>query len=147
MCVFVGQLAALLSSAYGGDIDILDAFVGALAEPSKAATGGVFGELLYSAWVEQLFRTIAGDRFYHLHARENEDVRLTTLSDVIERTANATDLPLSVFAAPGVAVCAGDCGSVGEADVQLADGFGVSWTVRARRSDSLFFRGGALEAV
>lgn len=50
------DLAELLSDAYGGDIDNLDAYTGALAERVLSANGGVFGELLHSAWREQLYR-------------------------------------------------------------------------------------------
>lgn len=78
-----------------------------------------------------MYRSIAGDRLYHLHDREIEDVRLTTLSDVIERTVNATDLPLSVFQAPGVAVCGANCRIEGDSDVTLSDTYGVAWEVIA----------------
>lgn len=56
------DLAALLSDAYGGDIDNLDAFTGALAERVLSANGGVFGELLRAAWSEQLYRYNRGMR-------------------------------------------------------------------------------------
>ena len=56
------DLAERLSAAYGGDIDLLDALTGALAEGTAAQTGGVFGDLLVEAWSDQFFRSIAGDR-------------------------------------------------------------------------------------
>lgn len=126
------NLAALISNAYGGDIENVDAITGALAEDSNATTGGVFGDLLYEAWVEQLFRTISGDRFYHLHSRSMETVANTTLSEVINRTLHVTDLPLSTFVTPSATVCASDCETVGEADVTLSDSFGIAWQVRER---------------
>eukprot|EP00903_Cladosiphon_okamuranus_P015565 g14370.t1 len=120
------ELAARLSAAYGGDIDNLDAFTGALAEGTSASTGGVFGELIYEAWTDQLTNAIAGDRFYHFHGRTMENVANTTLKDVISRVMNATDLPLSIFQAPSITVCDGGCGnSKGVAD--LSDSFELSW--------------------
>lgn len=57
------DLASRLSDAYGGDIDGLDAFTGALAEGTDSSTGGVLGDLLVAAWSDQLTRSIAGDRW------------------------------------------------------------------------------------
>ena len=123
----------LLSTAYGGDIDNLDAITGALAEGTMASSGGVFGELLHEAWLDQFIRAIAGDRLYHIHGRPMEAVTNTTLSDVINRTMDVVDLPRSVFVAPGVTVCASDCEeAVGERDVALSDSFGISWQVSGR---------------
>eukprot|EP00904_Undaria_pinnatifida_P011027 jgi/Undpi1/7054/HiC_scaffold_21.g09528.m1 len=124
------SLALLLSSAYGGDINNVDAITGALAEGTVASSGGVFGELLHEAWLDQFIRAIAGDRLYHVHGRPMEAVANTTLSDVINRTMNVIDLPRSVFVAPGVTVCASDCEeAVGERDVALSDSFGISWEI------------------
>ena len=125
------EVATLLSAAYGGDIDSLDAVTGALAEGDSASTvGGIFGELLQAAWSEQLYRTIAGDRLYHIHARPIESVEGTILSEIIERTLNVTDLPFSVFQVPGVSVCSSDSVCFSEADITLSDNFGLSWEVR-----------------
>eukprot|EP00904_Undaria_pinnatifida_P011028 jgi/Undpi1/7055/HiC_scaffold_21.g09529.m1 len=124
------SLALLLSTAYGGDIDNLDAITGALAEGTMASSGGVLGELLHEAWLDQFIRAIAGDRLYHIHGRPMEAVTNTTLSDVINRTMDVVDLPRSVFVAPGVTVCASDCEeAVGERDVALSDSFGISWEI------------------
>lgn len=68
------EVAALLDAAYGGDVENLDAITGALAENVRT-TGGVFGELLYAAWAEQLSRSYESDRLYHLHTREIENLR------------------------------------------------------------------------
>ena len=56
------DLAGRLSAAYGGDIANLDAFTGALVEETAAQTGGIFGDLLFEAWSDQFYRSIAGDR-------------------------------------------------------------------------------------
>ena len=69
------DLAALLSNSYGGGIDNLDALTGALAESSSPKSGSLLGELLHASWVEQLSRTIAGDRLHHQHERPIEDLR------------------------------------------------------------------------
>lgn len=119
----------LLSNAYGGDIDSLDALTGALAEDIVAGAGGVFGELFHVAWVGLLYRAFIGDRLHHLHARPIEDAGLTTLSDVIERTVNVTDLPLAVFQALGVTVCGKNCGFVEAAKAELSGSYGISWKV------------------
>ena len=128
-------MAALISNAYGGDIENVDAITGALAEDADGSTGGVLGDLLREAWIDQLFRTIAGDRMYHYHGRTMETVSETTLSDVVNRTLNVTDLPLSMFAVPGVTVCASDCETVGEAEVTPSDSFGIAWEVSTVRHE------------
>ena len=101
-------------------------------QTATSSTGGVFGELLFTAWAEQLRRTLDGDRLYHSHQIPIENARLTMLSDVIERTVGATDLPLSTFRAPSVTVCAGDCLVAGEAEATLSDSYSVTWEVRSR---------------
>lgn len=74
-----------------------------------------------AVWVDQLYRTITGDRLYHNHSEEIEDVALAVLSGVINRTAGVTDLPLSVFDVPDISVCSGTC-YVTESEVELSDG-------------------------
>lgn len=71
-------------------------------------------------WVDQMYRTISGDKMYHNHSYPIEDVDLAVLSALINRTAGVTDLPLSVFEAPDISVCTGICSIVG-ADVSLSD--------------------------
>ena len=139
-------MAALISNAYGGDIENVDAITGALAEDADVTTGGVFGDLLLEAWIDQLFRTIAGDRMYHFHGRTMETVFETTLSDVINRTMNVTDLPPSMFAVPGVTVCFSDCEAVGEAEVSPSDTFGVSWEVRTEHHEGHISQWGELRS-
>ena len=76
-----------------------------------------------------MYRSLAGDRFHHLHSRSIEDVSNTTLSQVMSRAANVTDVPLSVFDVPTSTVCAEDCTSVGAEDVTLSDSFKIAWEV------------------
>ncbi|CBJ26336.1 peroxinectin precursor [Ectocarpus siliculosus] len=52
------EVADILSTAYGGNVSTLDAVTGALAEPTMASSGGVFGELLHAAWLEQMYRCV-----------------------------------------------------------------------------------------
>ncbi|CAM9558139.1 unnamed protein product [Pylaiella littoralis] len=120
------DLAGRISAAYGGDIDSLDAVMGALAEGTHASTGGVLGDLLLEAWSDQLFRSIAGDRFYHSHARAMEGVANTTLMDLVSRVTNASDMPLSLFMAPTITVCNGQCTDA-DGVATLSDSFEVSW--------------------
>eukprot|EP00752_Nemacystus_decipiens_P002581 g2416.t2 len=122
-------VATLLSSAYGGDISDLDAITGALAETPLSSSGGVFGPLLHAAWEAQMYRTFQGDRFHHLHTRDIEDAALSTISDLVNRTTGAADLPLSAFAAAGVEVCGADCATAGAAEAALSDSYLISWKV------------------
>lgn len=124
------EVAGLLSVAYGGDIENLDACTGALAEDKDASLGGVFGELLHTAWVDQMYRSLFGDRFHHLHSRPIENVSLVSVSALIERTLNVTDLPPSGFEAPGVTVCSEDCEAIGVEGVSLSEGYLISWQVK-----------------
>ncbi|CAN0294807.1 unnamed protein product, partial [Scytosiphon promiscuus] len=94
------DVASLLSDAYGGDIESLDACLGALAEDKNSTEGGVLGELLHAAWLDQMYRSFFGDRYHHLHSRPIENVSLVSVSALIERTLDVTDLPGSGFEAP-----------------------------------------------
>lgn len=126
------DVANLLSVAYGGDIDTLDACTGALAEDKNSVEGGVFGELLHAAWKGQLYRSFFGDRYHHLHSRPIEDVSLVSISKLIELTLNVNDLPASGFEAPGVTVCTEDCDAVGVEGVSLGEDYAISWQVKRR---------------
>ncbi|CAM9513650.1 unnamed protein product, partial [Ectocarpus sp. 13 AM-2016] len=123
------EVADILSTAYGGNVSTLDAVTGALAEPTMASSGGFFGELLHAAWLEQMYRSFQGDRFHHLHSRDIEDASLTTISDLINRTTGAADIPLSAFVAAAVEVCGADCSSIGVSEADLSDSYSVAWEV------------------
>ena len=60
-----------------------------------------------------------------------ENVANTTLSAVINRTLGVEDLPLSVFTAPGIAVCGSDCDDFGDTEATFSDSFGIAWQVGA----------------
>lgn len=76
-------------------------------------------------------RNFQGDRFHHLHSRSIEDAALTTISDLLNRTTGAADLPQSAFAAAGVEVCGADCTAVGEEEADLSDSYKMAWEVHA----------------
>ncbi|CAB1104357.1 unnamed protein product [Ectocarpus sp. CCAP 1310/34] len=128
-------VATILSAAYGGDISARDAVTGALAEPMLTSSGGGFGELVHTAWLEQLYRTFRGDRFHHLHSRSIEDASLATISELFNRTTGAADLPPSAFGAARVEVCGADCKVVGEVDVELPDSYKMAWEASVRGPD------------
>ena len=65
-----------------------------------------------------------------------EDATLSTISDLLNRTANAGDLPLSAFVAAGVEVCGDDCKDIGEGEADLSDSFSIAWEVRMSYSIS-----------
>lgn len=124
------DVVELLYAAYGGEIDNLDACTGALAEEKEARLGGVFGDLLHTAWIEQMYRTIFGDRYHHMHSRPIEDVALSSFSQLINRTLGVTDLPESGFTVPEVNVCTGQCEAASASGVSLAERYTMSWEVR-----------------
>ncbi|CBJ27734.1 peroxidase [Ectocarpus siliculosus] len=123
------DVVQLLYAAYGGEIENLDACVGALAEEKEASLGGNFGDLLHTAWVNQLYRTFFGDRYHHLHSRPIENVSLASISGLINQTLGVTDLPASGFTVPEVTVCTGECEAAGISGVSLAERYAMSWEV------------------
>lgn len=87
-------LAARLQAVYG-DVDILDAFVGMLAEPHVAGTE--FGELQLAIWKRQFRALRDGDRFFYRNVPWLETIRnrygidyRQSLGDII---ASNTDIP------------------------------------------------------
>ncbi|CAB1101232.1 unnamed protein product [Ectocarpus sp. CCAP 1310/34] len=123
------DVVELLYAAYGGEIENLDACVGALAEEKEASLGGNFGDLLHTAWVYQLYRTFFGDRYHHLHSRPIENVSLASISGLINQTLGVTDLPESGFMVPEVTVCTGECEAAGISGVSLAERYAMSWEI------------------
>lgn len=81
-------------------------------------------------------RTYYGDRFHHLHSRDIEDAELTTISDLLNRTVDATDIPLSAFVAAGVTVCGADCTNIGVSEADLSDSFTIAWEVGYKQPPS-----------
>lgn len=93
------QLA--LFEAYDGDVNKIDAWVGALAEDH--VRGASVGPLLQRALVDQFERIRDGDRFWYERSLKGEElarVKQTKLSDVILRNTSLTNVPENVFLLP-----------------------------------------------
>lgn len=81
-----------------GTVDNIDLWVGALAEDHVA--GASVGELTGAIIADQFTRLRDGDRFWYQNVyqgRELAQIERTTLSDVIERNTNLTNLQENVF--------------------------------------------------
>lgn len=109
-------ISGMLERLYGGDINKLDAYVGALAEeqyvsllPSNAnffsSTDTEMGEFLRTSFLEQMGRIRDGDRFWfesldQFTPKEIELVHSTKLKDIILRNYKGIDvnsLPVNTF--------------------------------------------------
>jgi Ca2+-binding RTX toxin-like protein len=89
---------AKLSLAYNGDIDNIDVFSGAIAEPH--VPGGSLGELIHTVLADQFTRLRDGDRFYFenvLRGKLLRDVQNTRLSDIIRRNTGLQNIQDEVF--------------------------------------------------
>jgi len=85
-------LADKLEALYG-DVNNVDAWVGALAEDHFHNAN--MGELAYTVIADQFTRIRDGDRFWYqntFRGRELSDIESTTLADVIERNTDLTDV-------------------------------------------------------
>jgi len=94
------QAAQALEQLYG-DINNIDLFVGLFVE--QDVPGGIVGETLRAALVDQFNRTRAGDRFWYertLHGAELARVKSTRLSDIIRRNTGIQNIQNDVFAVP-----------------------------------------------
>lgn len=90
------QLA--LFEAYQGDVDNIDAWVGALAEDH--VRGSSVGPLMQRVISKQFENLRDGDRFWYertFEGRELEEIQRTRLSDVIRRNTALTNVPENVF--------------------------------------------------
>lgn len=96
-----GDLASKLASAYG-DVDLVDAWVGGLAE--DALDGALLGELFTTVMIDQFQRLRDGDPFWS-GGRSDLDPEIlaslwdTTLSDVLVRNTDIDALQSDAFAA------------------------------------------------
>lgn len=93
-------LRTALSDAYGKDIHNIDAWVGLLAE-DKLPNSSV-GATLHAVLKSQFERLRDADAFYYeydkaLTHNERNNIRNTTLSDIVERNSEVTDLSENVF--------------------------------------------------
>ena len=94
-------LAAGLEAVYG-DVGDIDSWVGGLAEDH--ADGAAVGELIYTVLKDQFERTRDGDRFYFENdpdlSDDLDDLKATTLSQIVERNTTIEGLPDNVFVVP-----------------------------------------------
>eukprot|EP01133_Synstelium_polycarpum_P013710 gene13710-16163_t len=91
-----------LKLAYNNDIDLVDAFIGGLAEDHL--DGASVGQLFHTIIVEQFLRTRRGDRFWYEapHMREtNKECQTTDFGHLIRRnTQRIGMMPKNVFFVP-----------------------------------------------
>jgi peroxidase len=98
-------LAAVLSQAYGGNINIIDPWIGGLAEPH--VPGAHVGRFIGTVLHDQFTRARSGDRFWYerdpffntptLQAIVTvNDIRNTKLGDVVNRNTSLT-VPANMF--------------------------------------------------
>lgn len=96
------ELQQKLEEVYG-DVDNIDVWVGGLSEDH--VEGSNVGELFQAILVDQFTRLRDGDRFWYQNQFEGQELRRiegTTLSDVISRNTDATNLQSNVFYDPSV---------------------------------------------
>jgi peroxidase len=94
------QAAQALEQLYG-NINNIDLFAGLFVE--QDVPGGIVGETLRAALVDQFQRTRAGDRFWYertLAGAELARVRSTRLSDIIRRNTGIQNIQNDVFFVP-----------------------------------------------
>lgn len=107
-----------LSTAYGGDVDKIDLWVGGLSEDhlSLALVGETFHAIIRS----QFLALRDGDRFWYqddLDAATLADVESTTLADIIRRNTTAMDIQDDVFTVSTPDFIRSDCNSDGQTDI------------------------------
>ncbi|HEV2784160.1 MAG TPA: peroxidase family protein [Actinophytocola sp.] len=97
-------LAARLSAIYGGNVNNVDAFVGALAE--RHASGSDLGELQRAIWTREFTRLRDGDRFFYGNDPGLTEIRnlygidfRRSLGDIISSNTGVAraELPPNVF--------------------------------------------------
>jgi len=94
---------AKLSQAYGGDIDNIDVFSGAIAE--QHVPGGSLGELIHVVLADQFQRLRDGDRFYFENVLSGSllhEVQNTRLSDIILRNTGLQNVQDEIFRSDAV---------------------------------------------
>ncbi|KAK3282883.1 hypothetical protein CYMTET_9400, partial [Cymbomonas tetramitiformis] len=95
------SVAGVLRTVYRGNIDLVDAYVGGVAEDHVG--GSNLGELFYTSMLEQYLRIRDGDRFFFespegdLTAAEIDGLRATRLRDLILLNTDVRCLPHNLF--------------------------------------------------
>ena len=94
------DIASRLSQAYNADIDIIDPWIGGLAEDHVG--GGQVGPLFRAIILDTFTRLRDGDRYYYetdttMTPHEIRDIKRTTLGDLISRNCPTADVSSNVF--------------------------------------------------
>lgn len=94
------NVANKLSAAYGGNINIIDPWVGGLAEDH--VIDAQVGEFFWTIIRDQFIRLRDGDRFYFendptISNAKKQEIKNTKLSDVIKRNTSLTGVQSNVF--------------------------------------------------
>lgn len=118
-----------LGRAYDWDINNIDVWLGAIAE--RHVPGASVGELIHNVLVDQFSRVRDGDRFYFENTLPDsliQEVKSTTLADIIHRNTALTSLDSEVFRADSVLVYRADSQSAIDVlvtqagrDIQIVD--------------------------
>jgi hypothetical protein len=90
----------LLAEAYQGDVNLVDSYVGTLAEDYVG--GGFVGEMAHLVIVDQFTRMRDGDRFWYqideeLTQGDIDLIESTTLADVVKRNTSIQAIQDSLF--------------------------------------------------
>ena len=92
------ELAETLEDLYG-DVDLLDAWIGGLAEDAHGDS--MLGELFYTVILDQFLRLRDGDPYWSensgLSERELEKLWSTTLADIVERNGDVDAIQDAIF--------------------------------------------------
>jgi len=131
-------LAQLLSDVYGGDVNKVDAYVGALAEDHK--TYPYIGDLMGTAIKYQYTCSRDGDRFYFENTavskfteQDINEILSTKLSDIVLRNTNIQKIPCKMMHTGGELCGPGVISSPSASPVNslsLMEGrYNVSWTI------------------
>jgi hypothetical protein len=93
-------LAATISAIFGGDINNVDGFVGAICEDH--ASGASVGPTTKASLIDQFRRLRDGDRFFFLGptftaAEQSDLLRTTSLAKLINRNTGVTNLQGNIF--------------------------------------------------
>jgi uncharacterized membrane protein len=134
------SLAALLELVYDGDVNKVDAYVGALAEDHKQFP--YIGDLMGNAIKYQYTCSRDGDRFYFENSAvtgfttdQINQIKATRLSDIVLRNTQIQKLPCEMMqiggelCGPGVAPPTPTAPSHSDSRSLLDGRYNVSWTI------------------
>eukprot|EP00004_Rigifila_ramosa_P022632 TRINITY_DN6206_c0_g1_i4.p1 TRINITY_DN6206_c0_g1~~TRINITY_DN6206_c0_g1_i4.p1 ORF type:complete len:1342 (+),score=226.75 TRINITY_DN6206_c0_g1_i4:3-4028(+) len=120
-----------LSDLYGGDVNRIEAYVGGLAEQPTGE--GILGPLFAASVQRQFERLRTSDRYWYengvvLSAAEIAAVKSTSLSQVVARNTNLTNLPASFFSL--TKTIGSTAGDVTTSELQFTNGCIFKWKLQ-----------------